>query len=86
MDAVDWTGLGVLAALMVGCVGYLARQIDRVRSDMTAGHLELGARIDRQTDSVRSDMTDGHRELGTRIDRLSDAYVRHLEHHAGSGS
>ena len=81
MDAVDWTGLGVLAALMVGCVGYLARQIDRLRSDMSDGQRDVGARIDR----LQSDMTQGNRELGARIERLSDAYVRHLEHHAGAG-
>lgn len=51
MDAVDWTGLGVLAALMVGCVGYLARQIDRLRSDMTDGNRELGTRIERLSDA-----------------------------------
>lgn len=29
MDAVDWTGLGALAALLVACIGYLSRQIHR---------------------------------------------------------
>jgi len=38
MDAVDWSGLAVLAALLVACVGYLSRQIHRevdgVRTEM----------------------------------------------------
>jgi len=57
MDAVDWTGLGFLAALLLGCVGYLSREIhrveDRLRSDIVprldrleeryVRHLELHA-------------------------------------------
>ena len=48
MDAVDWSGLGVLAALLVACVGYLSRQIHReidgVRAEM---HSEILPRLDR---------------------------------------
>lgn len=38
MEVMDWGGLGVLAALLVGCIGYLSRQMhrmeDRLRSDI----------------------------------------------------
>ena len=38
MDAVDWTGLGVLAGIVLGSVGYLSRQlhreIDRLRGEL----------------------------------------------------
>lgn len=38
MDAVDWAGLGVLAGMLVACVGYLSRQIhrevDRLRNEI----------------------------------------------------
>jgi hypothetical protein len=44
MEAVDWAGLSVLAALMVGCVGYLSRQIHR-EVDQLRG--EIVPRLDR---------------------------------------
>jgi hypothetical protein len=47
MDAVDWSGLSVLAALMVACIGYLSRQMDR-RFDRVDGRFDhLEARIDK---------------------------------------
>jgi hypothetical protein len=44
MVAVDWTGLSLLAALMVGCVGYLAREIHRVEDRLRS---EIVPRLDR---------------------------------------
>lgn len=71
MDAVDWSGLGVLAALMVGCLGYLSRQMtrleDRLEGRMIAGFDRVDARFDR---------------VEARLDRLEERYVRHLELHA----
>ena len=40
MDAVDWTALSALAAIVLGAVGYLSRQ-------MTARFDQVDARIDR---------------------------------------
>ena len=67
MDAVDWSGLGVLAALMVGCIGYLARQLNRLEDRMNARFDQVDVRFDR---------------VDARIDRLEERYVRHLELHA----
>jgi hypothetical protein len=71
MDAVDWSGLGVLAVLLVACVGYLSRQVSRVedhlRGEMATQFAAVDARFDR---------------VDARLDRLEERYVRHLEQHA----
>ena len=74
MDAVDWSGLGVLAALLVGCIGYLSRQMTRLEDRMHRFEDRMNDRFD-QVDA-RFDRVDA------RIDRLEERYVRHLELHA----
>jgi hypothetical protein len=73
MDAVDWSGLGFLAALLVACVGYLARQThrseDRLQAEMGLLEHRLGVRFDR---------------IDGRLDRLEERYVRHLEQHTAT--
>jgi hypothetical protein len=76
MDAVDWSAIGVLAALKIGCAGYLARQLDRVRAETRD---EVGGLRTEMHDEIAGLRND----LGARVDRLADAYLRHLEHHAG---
>ena len=49
MEAVDWAGLGVLAGLMVGCVGYLSRKVDRAED-------RLEALVRTEIGEVRSDL------------------------------
>ena len=71
MDAVDWSGLGVLAALMVGCIGYLSRQ-------MTHQTSRLESRVNRLEDRMNTRFD----HVDARIDRLEERYVRHLELHA----
>ena len=44
MDAVDWTGLGVLAGIVLGSVGYLSRQMHRMEDRLRS---ELIPRLDR---------------------------------------
>jgi hypothetical protein len=51
MDAVDWTAVSVLAALMFGALGYIVRQLNRVeqRLSLRMDRMEdrFGARFDR---------------------------------------
>jgi hypothetical protein len=47
MDVVDWSALSVLAAVMLGAVGYLSRQINRVEE-------RLSGRMDRMEDRFSS--------------------------------
>lgn len=78
MDAVDWSGLGFIAALVVGCIGYLSRQLHRVDDRLRA---ELGSRfgaVDDRFDGV----DDRFDRVEARLDRLDERYVRHLEQHA----
>jgi hypothetical protein len=83
MDAVDWTGLSVLAGVVLMAIGYLARQLNRM--DLKIDRLDL--RIDAKFDGLRSEIEakiDGLRaEIVPRLDRLEERYVRHLELHAG---
>ena len=44
MDAVDWSGLGVLAGLIIGSFGYLSRQIHREVDGLRS---EILPRLDR---------------------------------------
>lgn len=71
MDAVDWSGLGFIAALVVGCIGCLSRQLHRVDDRVRA---ELGSRFGAVDDRLD--------RIEARLDRLDERYVRHLEQHA----
>lgn len=96
MDAVDWSGLGFIAALVVGCIGYLSRQLqrseDRLRAELdvrfgaVATRFDgMDARLDARFDSIdaRFDAIDARFDrVDTRLDRLEERYVRHLEQHA----
>ena len=78
MDAVDWTALSVLVAVVVGAVGYLAR-------DLHVQVHRLEARIDARFEQVdtRFDRVDSRFDrVEQRIDGLTERYVRHLEAHA----
>lgn len=44
MDAVDWTGLSVLAGIVLGSVGFLARQMHRMEDRLRS---EIVPRLDR---------------------------------------
>jgi len=79
MDVVDWSALSVLAAVMLGAVGYLSRQFSR---ELARAEQSLGGRIDRVEDRLneRIDRMDDH--FGARFDRLEEQYIRHLEAHA----
>jgi hypothetical protein len=85
MDAVDWSGLGFIAALVVGCIGYLSRQQqrseDRLRADLD---VRFGA-VEHRFDGIdaRLDGIDARFDrVDSRLDRLEERYVRHLEQHA----
>ena len=78
MDAVDWTALSVLVAVVVGAVGYLAR-------DLHVQVHRLEARIDARFEQVDTqfDRVDSRFDrVEQRIDGLTERYVRHLEAHA----
>lgn len=47
MDAVDWTGLGVLAGIVLGSVGYLSRQMTARFDRVDVRFDRVDARIDR---------------------------------------
>jgi hypothetical protein len=54
VDEVDWGTVSAIAALVVACVGYLSRQMNRL-DDRLTGRLDgvearLGARIDQLTE------------------------------------
>jgi hypothetical protein len=71
MEAVDWTALSVLAAVVLGAIGYLARDMHR---QLHALEVRIDARftqVDGRFDRVEQ-----------RIDALTERYVRHLEAHA----
>ncbi len=79
MEAVAWTAIGLLAAMIVGSFGsffYLGGRIDA-----------LAARLDARIDAVGSDL--GARidaqgaELGARIDSLTSRLDDHVRRHAG---
>lgn len=74
MDAVDWTGLSVLAALLVGCIGYLSRQMHRLDDRLTGEMRALRGDMRADFDRLRADVV-------PRLDRLEERYVRHLEAH-----
>ena len=78
MDAVDWTALSVLVVVVVGAVGYLARdlhvQVHRLEARIDARFEQVDTQLDR-VDS-RFDRVE------QRIDGLTERYVRHLEAHA----
>ena len=52
MDAVDWSGLSVLAALFVACVGYLSRQIHREVDGMRSEFRPRFDRVDERLDRL----------------------------------
>lgn len=78
MEAVDWTALGVLAAVVLGAVGYLAREL----------HVQLHrleARLDARFEQIerRFEQIDARFDrVERRLDDLTERYVRHLEAHA----
>ena len=54
MNEVDWGTVLALATLMVACVGYLSRQVNRLDDRLTARiaglEVSLGARLDQLTE------------------------------------
>jgi hypothetical protein len=75
MDAVDWTAVSVLAALMFGALGYIVRQLNRVEQ-------RLSLRMDRMDDRLNDRMDRMEDRFSARFDRLEEQYIRHLEAHA----
>ena len=47
MDAVDWTGLSVLAGIVLGSIGYLSRQMNARFDRVDARFDRVETRIDR---------------------------------------
>ena len=47
MSPVEWTAIGVLAVVLVGSLGYLARRIDRLEARMDARFDRVDDRLDR---------------------------------------
>ena len=75
MDAVDWTAVSVLAALMFGALGYITRHLGHQIAD-------LGSRLDRVEDRLSERMDRMEDRFSARFDRLEEQYIRHLEAHA----
>lgn len=71
MDAVDWTALSALAAIVLGSVGYLAHRLERLADRIDGLETRLDDRLRAEIGSVRADVA-----------ALSERYVRHLEAHA----
>ena len=92
MDAVDWTALSVLVAVVLGAVGYLARdlhvQLHRLEARIDARFEQVDARFDRvdsrfdRVDSRFEQVDNRFDRVEQRIDGLTERYVRHLEAHA----
>lgn len=85
MEAVDWTALGVLTAVVLAAVGYLARdmhvQLHRLEARLDARFEQ----VERQFEQVerRFEQVDGRFDrVERRLDDLTERYVRHLEAHA----
>ena len=82
----DGAGLGVLAGVLLGGLGYLARQLDRLRSDVREEFGRFGGEIGGLRGEIGGLRSEVHEQIGlVRADvrSLADAYIRHLEHHAG---
>jgi len=83
---VDWATVLAIATLVVACVGYLSRQMNRMDDRLTARidgvETKLTARIDR-VETKLTDHIDGVKaNLGSRIDQLTERYIAHLERHS----
>jgi hypothetical protein len=75
VDEVDLGTVLAIAALMVTCVGYLSRQMNRVDDRLTARIDGVESRLTAHIDGVESN-------LGSRIDQLTERYIAHLERHS----
>jgi hypothetical protein len=78
MEAVDWTALSVLAAVVLGAIGYLARDMHR---QLHALEMRMDARFT-QVDARFTQVDGRFDRVEQRIDALTERYVRHLEAHA----
>jgi hypothetical protein len=71
MEAVDWTALSVLTAVVLGALGYVVREMHRLE-------VRLEARFEAGFDAIERRLD----AIDRRFDLLEERYVRHLEAHA----